>query len=601
MSSAPSNPLAANQPPAAPGQRWFRELTNYHWLVLVVCTLAWFFDCFNQQIFNLSRKPAMADLLSARPDDARVVFYGGWSTAALLIGWATGGIIFGMLGDRIGRVKTLVIMILCYSLSTGLCGLSRTQWDYIFFCFVTGVGAGGIFPVGCTLVAESLPDRARPHALGMLQAFSGLGNVVAGFIYLAVIQLWSHGVIASQWRWLFAVGILPSLLSIIVFRKLREPEAWKKAVALKDISQRVGSLVDLFGDRRWRPRAIVGMLLAASGVIGLWGIGVFSNDLTQTFVGKKYDADQRTLGQADLDRQFVAQVFAAPAQIGAIQGKVQAKDLLGTGAGDADSSTLYAAALNLYELFITGGSPQASWAAWADAHGDNPEGFWKMLSSDLPTYGRRLTAEELSKALGQCKTIGENAPRLIAAERAAPSASSVPEHVDRILRRQKTRGITSAQWAAITLIMFNLGGFVGMYSFAHVTTRIGRRPTFAIFFMAAGIITVLVFLFMAQRSDVFWMAPLMGAAQLSVFGGYAIYFPELFPTRLRSTGSSFCYNVARYVAASGPSGTALLTRYAFAGTSEPFRYAGVAMCTCYLVGLVALLFAPETRGQPLPE
>jgi hypothetical protein len=342
------------------------------------------------------------------------------------------------------------------------------------------------------------------------------------------------------------------------------------------------------------------MLLAASGVIGLWGIGVFSNDLTQTFVGKKYDADQRTLGQAELDRQFVAQVLAAPAQIGAIQGKVQPKDLLGTGAGDADSSALYAAALNLYELYLKEDSPQASWAAWADAHGDHPEEFWKMLVSVVRS--RLLIGEEQGKVPGDCRTVSENAPRLIAAQRAAPSASSVPEHVERILRRQKTRGITSAQWAAITLIMFNLGGFVGMYSFAHVTTRIGRRPTFAIFFLAAGITTVLVFLFMAQRSDVFWMAPLMGAAQLSVFGGYAIYFPELFPTRLRSTGSSFCYNVARYVAASGPSGTALLTTYAFTGTfEERFRYAGVAMCTCYLVGLVALLFAPETRGQPLPE
>ena len=96
----------------------------------------------------------------------------------------------------------------------------------------------------------------------------------------------------------------------------------------------------------------------------------------------------------------------------------------------------------------------------------------------------------------------------------------------------------------------------------------------------------------------------MGGAQLSVFGGYAIYFPELFPTRLRSTGSSFCYNAGRYVAAIGPLSLAVLKPILVKHFGDPvlaFRWAGVAMCSCFLVGLVALLFAPETKGQPLPE
>ncbi len=80
--------------------------------------------------------------------------------------------------------------------------------------------------------------------------------------------------------------------------------------------------------------------------------------------------------------------------------------------------------------------------------------------------------------------------------------------------------------------------------FARVTQWFGRRPTFALAFVTAGVATALAFHYMSKPSDLFWMVPLMGAAQLSVFGGYAIYFPELFPTRLRSTGMSFCYNVA---------------------------------------------------------
>ena len=107
---------------------------------------------------------------------------------ALLIGWATGGIIFGIMGDRIGRAKTLTIMILCYSVSTGLCGLSQTPWHFIILLHY-GHGRRGNFPIACTLVAESLPDRTRSQALGMVQTFSAFGNVGAGAISLVLVAL----------------------------------------------------------------------------------------------------------------------------------------------------------------------------------------------------------------------------------------------------------------------------------------------------------------------------------------------------------------------------------------------------------------------------
>jgi hypothetical protein len=102
------------------------------------------------------------------------------------------------------------------------------------------------------------------------------------------------------------------------------------------------------------------------------------------------------------------------------------------------------------------------------------------------------------------------------------------------------------------------------------------------------------------------MIPLMGFCQLSLFGGYAIYFPELFPTRLRSTGTSFCYNVGRLVAAVGPLTLGYLTKEVYGSYQKinptlPFRYAGVTMCAVFLIGLLALPFAPETQGKPLPE
>ena len=166
-------------------------------------------------------------------------------------------------------------------------------------------------------------------------------------------------------------------------------------------------------------------------------------------------------------------------------------------------------------------------------------------------------------------------------------------------------------WAGITSIVLNIGGFLGVYSFSYVSHWLGRRPTFALCLIAAMISTACVFAFAGSTTvtighwtlfrDVFWLLPIMGFCQLSLFGGYAIYFPELFPTRLRSTGTSFCYNVGRFVACSGPFVLGQLTTVVFKDAAEPLRGAGLSMCSIFLLGLLVLPMLPETRGQPLPE
>ena len=156
-------------------------------------------------------------------------------------------------------------------------------------------------------------------------------------------------------------------------------------------------------------------------------------------------------------------------------------------------------------------------------------------------------------------------------------------------------------WTGITSLLQNLGAFFGIYAFTYLTAITGRRKAFALSFLAAMATTAYTFWNLKDFSDIFWMIPLMGFSQLALFGGYAIYLPELFPTRLRSTGTSFCYNVGRFVAALGPLALGLLTSRVYAGQPEPMRYAGVTMCAVFLVGLAALPFAPETKGKPLPE
>ena len=110
---------------------WFRQLNGYHWFVLSVCTAGWMFDCLDQQLFNLARKPAVAELKGLAETNPLVDEMGGFATSIMLIGWATGGIIFGIMGDKVGRAKTMVFTILIYSLFTGLCGLSYTIWGFL--------------------------------------------------------------------------------------------------------------------------------------------------------------------------------------------------------------------------------------------------------------------------------------------------------------------------------------------------------------------------------------------------------------------------------------------------------------------------------------
>jgi MFS family permease len=442
---------------------WWRLLNRYHWFVLIVAALGWLFDCLDQQLFNVARVPAMRDLLGTA-DMRAITWFGGCATSLFLVGWATGGLMFGIMGDRVGRARTMVLTILIYSLCTGLSALSVGFWDFAFYRFLTGLGVGGEFAVGVALVAEVMPDRARPYALGLLQALSTVGNVMAAAVSIGVGKLEQAGMIdpAHGWRYMFVIGAVPAFLALIIRRRLKEPERWQKAAAAGAGARKLGSYAELFGHPRWRRHAILGFLLAFVGVVGLWGILFFSVDLIR-FV---------------LRRALETQGFSSA-----------------------------------------------------------------VLSGKLVV------------------------------------------------------------WVGISLIMLNVGAFPGLYLFSPIAERIGRKPTFAMAFLLAMLSTAGGFWFLNDISDIFWMIPIMGFCQFALFAGYAIYFPELFPTRLRATGTSFCYNVGRFAAALGPFTLGLLTSKVFGDFPDPLplRYAGLTMCSVFLLGLITLPFAPETKGQGLPE
>ena len=188
---------------------WWQGLTGYHWFVFSMASLAWLFDCLDQQIFLIARNDALSNLLPKDTTPEVIKEYGFTATSIFLIGWATGGMIFGSVGDRIGRAKTLTMTVLLYSMFTGLSAFSQGWIDFAVYRFLTGLGVGGVFGLAVALVADGLPSRARTGALGTLQALSAFGNITAGLVGILMGYLVSTKQIeaASSWKYMFLVEI----------------------------------------------------------------------------------------------------------------------------------------------------------------------------------------------------------------------------------------------------------------------------------------------------------------------------------------------------------------------------------------------------------
>jgi MFS family permease len=167
-----SGQLSTGSPVAAE-----ERITWYHWLVVLIASAGWLFDCMDQRLFVLARESALRELLGPEKTSEVVKQYIGYATTSMILGWATGGILFGMLSDKWGRVKTMVTTLLVYSGFTGLCGLATSWVDFTIYRFLVGLGVGGMFGAATTLVAESVPGRVRAVALGALQALSAVGNM----------------------------------------------------------------------------------------------------------------------------------------------------------------------------------------------------------------------------------------------------------------------------------------------------------------------------------------------------------------------------------------------------------------------------------------
>lgn len=252
---------------------WTKEVSRYQWLVLIVAWLGWVFDSMDGTLYSLVQKPSMTELMGAGATESNIALYSGIVFSSMLIGWAVGGIVFGILADYIGRTKALVATILIYSLFTGLSAASQTWWQLAIFRFITGLGLGGEWAAGAALVAEVWPDHLRARVGGMLQSAAAFGYFLAALINLNV------GVI--NWRYVYLVGAAPAIFVLFIRTVVKEPAAWvevrerRKAARNERQKGRVAALDrftlrQLFGPQLRRD-TIIASSLAFVVLLTLWG------------------------------------------------------------------------------------------------------------------------------------------------------------------------------------------------------------------------------------------------------------------------------------------------------------------------------------------
>jgi MFS family permease len=219
-------------------------------------------------IYTLVLHPALNDLLrnpgGGAVSQEAIGWYGGLILSIFLIGWALGGVMFGLVADRFGRTRTLVFTILIYAVFTGLAAFSKDWWHLAFYRFLTALGIGGEWAAGAALVAEVWPEEKRSAAAGILQSAWAAGYLIAAVVNLLMRE---HG-----WRAIFVVGVAPAVIALFVRMWVKEPERWVKTRELEKQSGGAGQrkLRDLF-QPKLRRATLAGSGLAFVAVFGLWG------------------------------------------------------------------------------------------------------------------------------------------------------------------------------------------------------------------------------------------------------------------------------------------------------------------------------------------
>ena len=533
------------------------------WMALAAALLGWMFDGAEMGIFSMVGRPAVKDLLSEHiatlPVNEQEAYVGLWFgiiTAGFLVGAATGGVLFGWLGDRIGRVRAMTLSVLTYALFTGACGLVGEAWQVGILRFIASLGMGGEWSLGVALVMEVWPNRSRAFMAGLIGAAANVGYLLVGFaglvlsdllatihdglIAIGVSPAWAHelaGPEFSGWRMMMLMGTLPALLTFFIRIFVPESERWEKEKAKGSTGH-------------WATLDLLGVLAGLSGpalIIFVWGMPVTERTATWTIV-------QIVCTLLGLAIATVGYTFPV---IRYFQRHREATG--GEDWGPTFRRMLLAACLSGVALLGTWGSTQ--WApSWAD----------KLIEPGYKAEVQKLTD---------------------AGDAAAASK----------LKRPRAKEYTQI-WLAV-------GAIVGTILAALMGDWMGRRAAYCLLCVLSLASVYLLFLGNTTYGPamLFWTF-IAGTMTASFYGWLPLYLPELFHTNVRATGQGFGFNFGRILAAIGVLQTGNLMGLFKDGMAiGEFTIAGGYPLACstmslvYLVGMVLIWFAPETHGKPLPE
>lgn len=252
------------------------------WLALTAAFLGWMFDGLEMGLFPLVARPAMMELMGPENMDS----FGTWMAiiiAMFLVGAALGGVLFGWLGDKIGRTRAMVWSVLAYSLLSGLCAFATDPWQIAVLRFLAALGMGGEWALGVALVMEIWPSKSRPFMAGLIGAAANVGFLLVALMSLGLASVITHvgaflrlvlpasaaeALLANgSWRMLFLLGALPAFLTLFIRFFVPESGRWQEAVKGRKEGPRLG---DLFVRSRIRS-TLVGSSLGAIALLGTWG------------------------------------------------------------------------------------------------------------------------------------------------------------------------------------------------------------------------------------------------------------------------------------------------------------------------------------------
>ncbi len=251
------------------------------WMALTAAVLGWMFDGLEMGIFPLVARPALGEMLGADGHD-RIGHWMSINIAIFLVGASFGGLFFGWLGDRIGRVRAMVWSVLVYSIFSALGAFSIAPWHLAGLRFVASLGMGGEWALGVALVMEIWPSRSRPLLAGMIGAAANVGFLLVALLSLGLATVidslgsvlraslpssWAEALLANQaWRLLMLLCAFPALLTFFIRIFVPESERWRVAASR---SARV-RVTDIFVPGIAR-LTLLGVALSAVALIGTWG------------------------------------------------------------------------------------------------------------------------------------------------------------------------------------------------------------------------------------------------------------------------------------------------------------------------------------------